>query len=171
MLAVARHVVALVEDQVGVGVAVTIASLTGITDGHRVAVVTWSTPLTQMSSVALLALAPQNGSSSFTSSVTAHCEIIGGDGEGAGAGSAGVASVQAGSQHVAIFTHFTEIPCTVVPAVETNAGDVFTVVCVAFAVTWQAYVLFTHEISLCTHFQQRLLLFPKPGCRSWIGDP
>lgn len=100
-----------------------------------------------MSSVALLALAPQNGSSSFTSSVTAHCEtgrthtwesiseiihclptcrlqkqeqtglLIGGDGEGAGAGSAGVASVQAGSQHVAVFTHFTEIPCTVVPAV------------------------------------------------------
>lgn len=42
--------------------------------------------------------------------------LIGGDGEGAGAGSAGVVSVQAGSQHVAIFTHFTEITCTVVPA-------------------------------------------------------
>lgn len=43
--------------------------------------------------------------------------LIGGDREGAGTGPAGVASVQAGGQHVAIFTHFTEIPCTVVPAV------------------------------------------------------
>lgn len=97
-----------------------------------------------MSSVALLTLAPQNG----TSSVTVHCKtvqthrgkyfrhypllastvlwlqkqectglLIGGNREGAGTGSAGVASVQAGSQHIAIFTHFTEIPCTVVPAV------------------------------------------------------
>lgn len=39
------------------------------------------------------------------------------DGEGAGAGSAGVASTQAGSQHVTIFTPFTEITCTVLPAV------------------------------------------------------
>ena len=44
MLAVARHVVALVEDQVRVGVAVAVASLTGAADHHWVAVVTWSTP-------------------------------------------------------------------------------------------------------------------------------
>lgn len=132
MLAVARDVVALTEDQVGVGVAITVASLTGITNHHRVAVVTWSTPLTKMSSVALLALAPQNG----TSSVTVHCEVIGWDRQGAGAGLAGVSSIQAESEHVTIFTHFTEITCTVVLAVSTNSSDVITVVCVAFAVTW-----------------------------------
>lgn len=43
--------------------------------------------------------------------------LIGVDGEGAGAGWAGMLSVQAASEHVAIFTHFTEIPSTVVPAV------------------------------------------------------
>lgn len=43
--------------------------------------------------------------------------LIGGDREGAGTGSARVASVQTGSQRITIFTHFTEIPCTVVPAV------------------------------------------------------
>lgn len=43
--------------------------------------------------------------------------LIGGDRQGAGTGSAGVVSIQAGGQHVAIFTHFTELPCTVVPAV------------------------------------------------------
>lgn len=89
MLAVARHVVALVEDEVGVRVAITVASLTGITNRHRVAIITRSTPLTDMSSVALLALAAQSG----TSSVTAHCKVIGGDREGAGAGSADVASI------------------------------------------------------------------------------
>lgn len=124
MLAVARHVVALVDDQVGVGVAITVASLTGITNCHWVAIVTWSTPFTEMSSVSLLALAPQNG----TSLVTAHCEVIRLNREGAGAGSAGVVPVKAGSQHIAIFTHFTEITRTVVPAVITNASDVFTVV-------------------------------------------
>lgn len=88
--------------------------------------------------------------------------LVRGDGEGAGAGSAGVTSAQAGGQHIAIFTHFTEITCTVVPAVlkgrlswtwselhsdtslndnqcvktyYTNAGDVITVIGVAFAVT------------------------------------
>lgn len=34
-----------------------------------------------------------------------------------------------------------------------NASDVFTVVCVAFTVTRQAYALFTQEESLCTHLQ------------------
>lgn len=127
----ARHIVAFIKDQVRVRVAVAVASLTEITNSHWVAIITWSTPLTEMSSVALLTLAPQNG----TSSVTVHCKIIGGNREGAGTGSAGVASVQAGSQHIAIFTHFTEIPCTVVPAVFTNASDVIAVICMAFAVT------------------------------------
>lgn len=44
VLAVARHVVALVEDQVRVRVAVAFTSLTGITNHHWVAIVTWSTP-------------------------------------------------------------------------------------------------------------------------------
>lgn len=44
VLAVARHVVALVEDQVRVRVTITVTPLTGITNGHRVAIVTWSTP-------------------------------------------------------------------------------------------------------------------------------
>lgn len=44
VLAVARHVVALVEDQVGVRVAVTLAPLTGAADDHWVAVVTGGTP-------------------------------------------------------------------------------------------------------------------------------
>lgn len=44
VLAVACHVVALVEDQVRVWVAVTVASLAGIADHDRVAVVPWSTP-------------------------------------------------------------------------------------------------------------------------------
>lgn len=101
-------------------------------------------PLTVMSSVALLALAPQTS----TSSVTVHCKagrtqrkvfqrlhaacqhttfwlqtqeltglLIGRDWEGAGAGLAGVASILASSQHVAIFTHFTEITSTVVLAI------------------------------------------------------
>lgn len=43
VLAVARHIVALIEDQVGVGVAVAVASLTGITNRYRVTIVTWST--------------------------------------------------------------------------------------------------------------------------------
>lgn len=109
----------------------------------------WSTPLTDLSGVALLALAPQKS----TSFVTACCKVVGGDGEGAGAWSAGVASFQAASQHVAIFTHFTEVTCTVFPAVYTNASDVFAVVRVALAVTWQADVLLTQEKSLSTHFQ------------------
>lgn len=44
VLAVARHVVALVEDQVGVRVAVTVAPLTGAADNHWVAVVTGRAP-------------------------------------------------------------------------------------------------------------------------------
>lgn len=44
VLAVARHIVALVEDQVGVRVTVTVASLTGVTNRHWVAIVAWSTP-------------------------------------------------------------------------------------------------------------------------------
>lgn len=44
VLAVARHVVALVKDQVGVRVAVTVAPLTGAADDHWVAVVTGRTP-------------------------------------------------------------------------------------------------------------------------------
>lgn len=44
VLAVSGHVVALVEDQVGVGVAVAVAALAGLTDGHGVAIETRSTP-------------------------------------------------------------------------------------------------------------------------------
>lgn len=44
MLAVARHIVALVEDQVRVRVPVAVASLTGITNHHRVAIITRRTP-------------------------------------------------------------------------------------------------------------------------------
>lgn len=44
VLAVARHVMALIEDQVGVGVPVTVASLTGVTNRRWVTIVTWSTP-------------------------------------------------------------------------------------------------------------------------------
>ena len=44
VLAVPRHVVALVEYQVWVGVAVTLTPLTGIADLHGVAIVTRSTP-------------------------------------------------------------------------------------------------------------------------------
>lgn len=44
VLAVARHVVTLVEDQVRVGVAVAVASLTGITDHHWVAIKARRTP-------------------------------------------------------------------------------------------------------------------------------
>lgn len=43
--------------------------------------------------------------------------LIGWDRQGAGAGLAGVSSIQAESEHVTIFTHFTEITCTVVLAV------------------------------------------------------
>lgn len=123
---------ALVEDQVRVRVAIAVASFTGISNCHRVAIITWSTPFTEMSSIALLALAPQNG----TSAVTVHCKVIGGSGEGTGTGPAGVAAMQAGDQHVAVLTHFTEISCTMVPAVFTNASDVIAVICVSFAVTW-----------------------------------
>lgn len=58
MLAVARHIVALVENQVGVSVTIAVTPLTGTTSRHWAAIVTWSTPLTVISSVALLALAP-----------------------------------------------------------------------------------------------------------------
>lgn len=43
--------------------------------------------------------------------------LIGGDGEGAGTGSAGVTSVQADGFHVAVFTHLTEVTGAMVPAV------------------------------------------------------
>lgn len=58
ILTEAGHVVALIEDVVGVRVTVTVAPLTGVTNHHGVAIETWSTSLTVMSSIALLALAP-----------------------------------------------------------------------------------------------------------------
>lgn len=130
MLAATRHVVALVDDQVGVRVAVAVTPLAGVVDLKRIAMVTWSTPFTKMSGVALFALAAQDASSF----VTAHCKVIGGDSKGAAARSAGVASVCA--EYVAVLTHLTEVPCAVISAFNTNTGDVLTVVCVAFAVTW-----------------------------------
>lgn len=44
VLAVARHIVTLVENQVGVSVTIAVAPLTGTTSCHRAAIVTWSTP-------------------------------------------------------------------------------------------------------------------------------
>lgn len=82
-----------------------------------------------------------------------HCKVIGWDGEGAGTRLAGVASTQARSQNVAIFTHFTEITHAVVFAVYTDASDVFTVVSMPLAVTWQAFALLTEEKSPATHFE------------------
>lgn len=58
VLTEAGHVVAFIEDVVGVRVTVTVAPLTGVTNHHGVAIETWSTSLTVMSSIALLALAP-----------------------------------------------------------------------------------------------------------------
>lgn len=82
-----------------------------------------------------------------------HCKVIGWDGEGAGTWLAGMEPTQARSQNVAVFTHFTEITCAVVLAVYTDASDVFTVVSVPLAVTWQAYVLLTDEKSPTTNFE------------------
>lgn len=44
VLAMARHIVAFIKDQVRVRVAVAVASLTEITNSHWVAIITWSTP-------------------------------------------------------------------------------------------------------------------------------
>ena len=44
VLAVARRIMALIENQVGVRVAVTVTPLTGIANCHWVAIVSWSTP-------------------------------------------------------------------------------------------------------------------------------
>lgn len=43
--------------------------------------------------------------------------LVGGNGKGASTRLAFMTSIQAGGQNVAIFAHFTEITCTVVPAV------------------------------------------------------
>lgn len=94
-------------------------------------------PFTEVSCVAVLALAPQN----VSPSVTVHCKasqtfcvnysrnncqrtnlrqlsslLVGGNRERTSTGSAGIASKPRG-QRITIFTPFAEITCTVVPAI------------------------------------------------------
>lgn len=93
------------------------------------------------------------------------------DSQRTGAGLAGPPPTGTWTQEEAVLTTLTEVPCAVVLAVYTNAGDVLAVVSVAFAVTWQTEVPLTQEEPFITNFLEGLLLPSDSRCCGPIADP